>query len=388
MASNLYNLYKKISIITVCYNSEPTIERAIKSVILQDYPSIEYIVIDGGSMDGTVDIIKKYAKNISYWESEADRGIYDAMNKGINHATGEIVAFLNSDDWYPENIFPEIARQFMSDEMQILCGEMYVHQSGHVERWHIKEKKMKQQLRIRMGFSHPAMFVRRSLFEEYGNFDTQYQIAADYDWLLRMYDNHVSIAVTDKVLCNFSYGGISTKDEMLKVHLMERKQVSLHALEKNVELTVSEKAKWKELIELENTRDRYAYRMQNILMSGILDCDCSVLMKIRKILSKECYSVFGCGAMGKQVIHILEKTGIRIAQIWDNNEKEWGNYIDGIRICNPKELNTSKDMVIIASVEYENEIEIQLMKKGFIRNRHYLLYSRLREMIVDVISGE
>ena len=200
----------KISIITVCYNSEPTIERAIKSVIQQDYPGIEYIVIDGGSTDGTANIIKKYAKKISYWISEPDQGIYDAMNQGISHATGEIVAFLNSDDWYPENILHEIAGQFISDEVQILCGEMYVHQGGHMERWHIREKKMKQQLRIRMGFSHPAMFARRSLFEEYGKFDTQYQIAADYDWLLRVYDNHVPITVTDKVLCNFSHGGIST----------------------------------------------------------------------------------------------------------------------------------------------------------------------------------
>lgn len=353
----------KISIITVCYNSEPTIERAIKSVMQQDYPDVEYIVIDGGSTDGTVDIIKKYAMNIPYWVSEADQGIYDAMNKGIGRATGDVVAFLNSDDWYPENTLSEVARQFMTDEMQILCGEMYIHQNGQITRWHVKKEKMERQLRFRMGFSHPAMFVKRHLFEQYGKFDTQYQIAADYDWLLRMYDQHVPIAVTDKVLCNFSHGGISTKDEMLESHLMERKQVSLQALERNTELTASEKAEWKERIELENIRDKYAYRMQNILMSGMLDCDSSAVTKIRRILPQRRCSVFGCGAMGKQVLYILEKAGIRITQIWDNNEKVWGNYMNGIRICNPETLSTSKEIVIIASVEYENEIELQLMEK-------------------------
>lgn len=375
----------KISIITVCYNSEPTIERAIKSVIQQDDPNVEYIIIDGGSTDGTVDIIKQYAEDISYWVSEPDQGIYDAMNKGIERATGEVVAFLNSDDWYPENILSEIASRFMTEEMQILCGEMYVHQYGHVIRWHIKEEKMKQQLRVRMGFSHPAMFVRRSLFEEYGKFDTKYQIAADYDWLLRMHDHHVPIATIDRVLCNFSYGGISTKDEMLALQLMERKEVSLQALKRNTELTACEKAEWKERIELENINDRYAYRMQNILMSDILDCDRKLLVKIREFLPQKSYSIFGCGAMGKQVVHILEKTGIRIARIWDNNEKVWGNNLNGIKICNPEELDTSKEMVIIASVEYEDEIEAQLTEKGFIRDVHYLLYSRLRKMIVDAI---
>lgn len=377
----------KISIITVCYNSEPTIERAIKSVIQQDYPSVEYIVIDGGSTDRTIDIIKKYAEDIAYCVSETDSGIYDAMNKGIEKATGEIVAFLNSDDWYPENILSEIARQFMTDEMQILCGEMYIHRNGQMTRWHINEKKMKQQLRIRMGFSHPAMFVRRLLFEEYGKFNTHYQIAADYDWLLRVYDHHVSIAVTNKVLCNFSYGGISTKNELLETHLMERKQVSLHALERNTEMTDTEKATWKERIELENIRDRYAYQMQDILVSGMLDCDCGILRDIRKILPQKHYSVFGCGSMGKQVIYIMEKAGIHITQIWDNNKKMWGTYFNGIRVCNPEKLSVGSDMVIIASVEYENEIEVQLMGKGFIRDVHYLLYSGLREMIVDTIKS-
>lgn len=124
----------RISIITVSYNSAGTIERTIKSVIQQDYGDVEYIVIDGGSTDGTVDVIRKYEKKIFFWLSEPDEGIYDAMNKGIRRATGEIIAFLNSDDWYQKNILSEVAEQFQDNNTQIVCGDVYYHQ----ERKHYK----------------------------------------------------------------------------------------------------------------------------------------------------------------------------------------------------------------------------------------------------------
>ncbi len=100
----------KFSVITVSYNSENTIEKTIKSIIAQKYPDIEYIIIDGGSTDNTVNIIKKYEQQITRWISESDQGIYDAMNKGINMASGDVISFLNSDDWYEEDIFQIVDR--------------------------------------------------------------------------------------------------------------------------------------------------------------------------------------------------------------------------------------------------------------------------------------
>ena len=153
----------RISIVTVCYNSSETMERAIQSVIGQDYDNVEYIVIDGGSTDGTVDVIQRHEQNIAYWVSEKDEGIYDAMNKGIEHATGEVIAFLNSDDWYEENILGEIARRFEDPEVQILCGDMYCHNGKTVTRYHVSEQNGKRAMRYEMGYPHQTMFARKDL---------------------------------------------------------------------------------------------------------------------------------------------------------------------------------------------------------------------------------
>lgn len=192
----------RISIITVSYNSEQTIERTIKSVVEQNYDDIEYILIDGGSSDRTVDIIKKYERHISFWISETDEGIYDAMNKGLRHSTGDIVAFLNSDDWYEANVFADIAGSFKDKSIQLLCGDMYIHREGTVTRHHINEDVARRVVRYSMGYTHPTMFARKRLFDKYGGFDTQYKIASDYDWFLKVFDHSEKIQVIDKVLTN------------------------------------------------------------------------------------------------------------------------------------------------------------------------------------------
>lgn len=137
----------RVSIITVCYNRVETIERAIRSVSKQGYEDMEYIIIDGGSTDGTVDIIKKYERDIAYWVSEKDDGIYEAMNKGLSHATGEIVAFLNSDDWYEENIISKIAQRFEDKKVRILCGDVYCHHNGTISRYCVN-KEIEEEIRF------------------------------------------------------------------------------------------------------------------------------------------------------------------------------------------------------------------------------------------------
>ena len=112
----------RISVITVCFNSKETLEQTIKSVVGQEYEDKEYIVIDGGSTDGTVDILKKYAEQIAFWLSEPDEGIYDAMNKGIKHATGDVIAFLNSDDWYEPDTLTRVAGYFLSNRIDCPLG--------------------------------------------------------------------------------------------------------------------------------------------------------------------------------------------------------------------------------------------------------------------------
>lgn len=376
----------RISIVTVCYNSVETIERAIKSVIGQDYDDVEYIVIDGGSTDGTVDVIKKYEQNISYWISEEDGGIYDAMNKGIEHSTGDVIAFLNSDDWYEDNILGEIARRFKEPEMQILCGNIYSHWKGRVERSHIDKEKIEQDIRYCMGYHHSAMFVRKKLFLQFGKFDTQFKIVADYDWLLRVYDGHINIIVVDKVFTNFSCGGISSRYEMQNQHLQERKKASLLSLERSVELNDKEKHIWSDVIEKKCIEDGYSYKYAMILDSVLAGREKDMLTYVKRAFDQNKYEVFGCGVCFRELKAIMEKLNIRITRLWDNNNEKWGTLIDGIMVGNPDDMLLNEDMVIVASTVNEKEIEAQLIGKGFRKNRHYLLYSEQIKRMVDLVD--
>ena len=376
----------RISIITVSFNSEQTIERTIKSVVNQNYDDIEYILIDGGSSDRTIDIVKKYEKSISYWVSEKDAGIYDAMNKGLRHCTGEIIAFLNSDDWYEENIFADVADCFRTESIQLLCGDMYIHREGTVSKYHVNENVAQQVVRYSMAYPHPTMFARKRLFDQYGNFDTQYKIAADYDWFLRVYVHNEKIKVIDKVVTNFSYGGVSTKEEKMLCILDEQRQVALAALKRNDILTEKEKIRWKDIIERESDNLKYNFKIQRILSGEILDKNPAVLERVKKIFESEKYIVFGCGNIAMQLIGILQKAGVSVAEIWDNNAQNWGKNVDGINVTKPKKAKKDPDIIIIASIYYEKEIEIQLTNYGFLKNEQYLLYRELRRLIVDTVE--
>ena len=376
----------RISIITVSFNSEQTIERTIKSVVNQNYDDIEYILIDGGSSDRTVDIIKKYEKYISYWISEKDEGIYDAMNKGLRHSTGEIVAFLNSDDWYEENIFTDVASIFGDERIQLLCGDMYIHREGTVTRHHINEDVAQKVVRYSMGYTHPTMFARKKLFDKYGEFDIQYKIAADYDWFLKVFDHNEKIKVIDKVLTNFSYGGVSTKEEKMPCLLVEQRQIALRALERNAILTENRKSKWKEVIEWEIDNMQYNFKIQQIIDHAILDKNELALKLAREIFREEHYIVFGSGNVAMQLIGILQKIGVCITAIWDNNARRWGKSINGIGIMKPDKMKVNRNAVIVASIYYENEIGMQLISYGYVKNTHYFLYRELRNRLVDKIE--
>lgn len=375
----------KISIVTVCYNSAETIERTIKSVIGQDFDKVEYIVIDGGSTDGTVDVIKRYEENISYWVSEEDSGIYDAMNKGIEHATGDVIAFLNSDDWYEENILGEIARRFKEPQLQILCGDMYCHKGETVTRYHVSEQKGRQAMRFEMGYPHQAMFVRTDLFNRYGKFNTQYQITADYDWLLRVYDRHVKIGITDRVLTNFRYGGVSTRTDLIDQQIEERRQVALLGLERNQELTMDEKEQWRLRIENNYVESKYGSKVDRIMEKIMVGEDADVLRMAKKFFCRSEYEVFGCGAIFEELRTVLNNMGVSVIKLWDNDKKKWGKSIDGIKIGDPGDMKAGQSMIIIASTNYEQEMEEQLCQNGFRKNVHYILYSELRRRIAGAM---
>lgn len=181
----------KISIITITYNSRSFLEETVDSVLSQDFPDFEYIIVDGGSTDGTLDIVRKYAERDSRirWVSEPDRGIADAMNKGVRLTTGDIVAHLHSDDTYLPGTLRRVAEAFASHaDARWLTGCLrHVNERGEqLYDSRLKDDYSLESLMRRNLIGHPATFLRRELFAEVGGFDTTLHYAMDYDLWLRI----------------------------------------------------------------------------------------------------------------------------------------------------------------------------------------------------------
>ena len=210
----------KLSIITVAYNSEKTIKDTINSVLNQDYMDIEYIVIDGLSKDGTVDIIKDSEKKFAdaekefKWVSEEDKGIYDAINKGIKMATGEIVGVLNSDDYYfDEYVISDIVKEFQNNTIECIYGNLiYIDPvtKKPTRKWTSKEFK-KGLFQKSWTPAHPTFYCRRELYDKYGLYRTDFKIAADVELMYRYLEKHcIRCKYVDRFMVTMRQGGISS----------------------------------------------------------------------------------------------------------------------------------------------------------------------------------
>lgn len=205
-----------ITVITVAFNSAATIEDTILSVIAQEYKNIEYIIVDGGSSDATLDIIKKYEDRIDYWVSEKDSGIYDAMNKGIGFATGEYVGMLNSDDFFAEStsvgdIVTSIAAS-NADAVFACLDIVDPDNLNRVLRRYRVSRLSSFLLRIGVMPAHPTFYCRRSCYKKAGGYRTDFRIAADFEMIVRLLIKHdISWFFTDKVVVKMRAGGISSR---------------------------------------------------------------------------------------------------------------------------------------------------------------------------------
>lgn len=204
----------KMTVITIVRNGMPYIEQTIKSVINQQYKNIEYIVIDGGSTDGTVETIKRYESGISKWVSEKDDGISDAFNKGLSFASGDYVLMLNSDDALAsQNVLSEMSERIVENDFpQLIYGNYNIlkRSTGEFSYHGVVNLTRKGMMRGQV-LPHPCLFTHRSYFEKYGRFDLQYKIAMDYEWLLRggLVERIVHVP---QLVSNIRDGGISTLD--------------------------------------------------------------------------------------------------------------------------------------------------------------------------------
>lgn len=203
----------KISIITVCYNSAKTIENTILSVANQTYKDIEYIIVDGKSKDNTIEIIQKYNCNISKWISESDKGLYDAMNKGIAMSTGDIIGILNSDDtFYSNTVIEEISNFHEQNKIDASIGNILQHkENGQIIRLYSSKNWNPGKLKIGFMPPHPSLFFKRELFYKYGYYELGFKIAADYELITRFFlKNRITWMYSGITTTAMLVGGVSS----------------------------------------------------------------------------------------------------------------------------------------------------------------------------------
>ena len=222
----------KFSIITICYNNAKELKTAIESVLGQTYDDIEYIIVDGGSSDGTQDLVKSYGERISKFISEPDKGIYDALNKGLNLASGDFIGFMHSDDIYSHNsVISNVARELKDNNAKSLYGDLqYVdkNDTSIIKRFWQSGDYNKDKLKKGWMPPHPALFLHKDIYQlaklpsgEY--FDTSLKIAADYDFMMRILNKYsIKPVYLPEVLVKMRVGGTSNRN--LKALILKSKE--------------------------------------------------------------------------------------------------------------------------------------------------------------------
>lgn len=222
-----------VTIVTVTYNAEDLVEETILSIINQSHNNIEYIIIDGGSTDGTVDIIKKYEDKIDYWVSEADEGIYYAMNKAIEKASGKYINFMNAGDTFADE---DIVKYLMSQNVNnadMIYGNFRIEDSPNV-----KKALNKSEWLNHMPFCHQTLFARTSIMKD-ELFDTSFQLAADHNFIIKMYQQDKIFFHVDKLIAIFAPGGFASSNKLL----MNIESIKV-LFDNNIEFPLIDQSSW------------------------------------------------------------------------------------------------------------------------------------------------
>lgn len=232
----------KVTIITAVYNGAEHIASCIESVLNQNYSDIEYIVVDGASKDNTLEVVKKYADRITHILSEPDKGMYDAMNKGLRLATGDVIGILNSDDFYADNtIIAQVVNRFLESGADSLYADIAFvskdnlnkivryYSSGSFKPW-----------KFRFGYmpAHPSFFLKKAMYNKYGLFKTDYKLCADFDLLVRLYHtHHITSTYLPKMVVKMRMGGKS--NQSLKNILLLNREILRGCLENGISTNIA-----------------------------------------------------------------------------------------------------------------------------------------------------
>lgn len=338
------NTNYKVSIITVVYNGVKTIEQTIQSVLRQTYKNIEYIVIDGASTDGTQQIIEKYVDDISYYISEKDDGLYYAMNKGIERATGEIIGIINSDDWYVDDAVESIVDFFGQKDVEVVYAKIRMVLEDNKEKAY--ENDPLESIWYQMPLPHPSVFVKKDLYEKMGGFNVNYKWASDYELMLRFYTKQIKFGYVDKEIVYFRNGGRSAinKKEMHK----EAYDISMS------------------YIDLCPDKIRLLPKIKEIFN---WKCFCRLVIESKEFLCQllceyfdekiTAINIFGTGIWGEICYEKIMDAGVEILYFIDNDASKWNSDFHGIKVIAPDDLQDDTP-VLIAVKNHGEEIKRQL----------------------------
>lgn len=357
----------KISVVTVCYNSAETLEQTICSVIMQKYTELEYIIIDGGSTDGTKDIIRKYNADISFWISEPDKGIYDAMNKGLGFCTGDVVAFLNSDDWYDKNVLKRVNYYFEENDVDIVSGKTYTAY-GQVIKENVFDRTDDENVFFSVIYPHPALFIKRKLFKKMGGYDMNYKIAADTDWIIRAYCAGAKILKVDDYFTYFRDGGLSSRN--VYESQMEQYKSAMSCAQMHEKWELAERIKKHYTQVLEDIR-------QDIRINDAISNHLAIARK-QIDLQKKCL-IWGAGQRGKKCLEIMMRLELPVVGFVDILHK---TAVEEYPVFSPDEIDT-ECIVCITPKGHEEEIQKQLLQKGM-QACNIILYTDLLNKLAEI----
>lgn len=365
----------KFSIITVCYNSVNTIEQTIQSVLSQHYSDLEYIVVDGASTDGTSSLIEKYRQEIAVYISEPDCGLYDAMNKGIDRASGDVIAFLNSDDWYEAGTLDKVRRYFEYNDPDIVSGSMYMWTKKMCSKYGV-ERHNKENVFFESIYPQPALFVKRKLYLQLGGFDLSYKVAADTKWIMNAYVHGADILCVDDCFTYFRYGGISTVREYEA--LEEQYRAALECLRGQGQRRLEEKINAFYIPELQ--------RMKKVKEKKyFMEAMANRKTEVRQLFDYSTqYYIWGIGMRGALCLDIFETLELPIAGFIDSYAKQ--RRIAGYSVILPEKINAGYK-ICITPKNYEEEIIGQLKDMGVSEDR-YFTYFDMFEKIAELGEGE
>lgn len=388
---NKKNRGVKITIVIAVYNMAGTLERSITSVLNQTYQNKELIVMDGGSTDGTVSIIKKYASKLKYWVSAPDKGPSDAISKALSYADGTLIGFLGADDWYETYALELVAKAYEDIEADLYYGNMAVHNGDEVS---IKDLSSFRPDKLysdgTQWLGAVCAFAKKELLE--WNYTKENNVLhTDYLFFLRLFAENKKFAhiSSDKVITHFSVGGRTTREGFVESLITNREVRKLREQFKNEYPQIGELySRNDELLEKE-----YAIRMEKYYRKILGIEDYRLNMAEAMVLGENCI-LFGAGDYGIALLEDLKSLGYdKIECFVDNDRKKWGHYVRGIEVKSPEILlkMEGKCVMVTPAPKYEVQIIEQLHDLGVDKKNRVIsyadiavqLYRKLGEQVLE-----